>query len=44
MPVVAQVEELVTPLRHDAQGILEEGNDDEESANGGKVSVEGWSG
>lgn len=31
--VVVQVGELVTPLGDDAQGILEEGDDDEESAN-----------
>jgi len=31
--VVVQVGELVTPLGDDAQGILEEGDDDEETAN-----------
>ncbi len=44
VPVVAQVKELVAPLRHDAESILEEGNDDEESANGRQVTVERWSG
>jgi hypothetical protein len=33
MSVVVQVGELVTPLGDDTQGILEEGDDDEESAN-----------
>ena len=33
MSVVVQVGELVTPLSDDAQGILEEGDDDEETAN-----------
>jgi len=31
--VVVQVGELVAPLGDDAQGILEEGDDDEETAN-----------
>jgi hypothetical protein len=31
--VIVQVGELVAPLGDDAQGILEEGDDDEESAN-----------
>lgn len=31
--VVVQVGELVAPLSDDAQGILEEGDDDEEAAN-----------
>lgn len=38
MPVVVQVGELVTPLGDDAQGILEEGDDDEETANGRDVT------
>ena len=33
MSVVVKVGELVVPLGDDAQGILEEGDDDEESAN-----------
>jgi hypothetical protein len=36
-----EVEKLVTPLGHDADGILEEGNDDEESADGWEVTA-GW--
>jgi hypothetical protein len=39
MSVIAQVHELVAPLRHDAQGILEERHDDEESRDDGQVSV-----
>jgi hypothetical protein len=37
--VVVQVGELVTPLGDDAQGILEEGDDDEESANRRDITV-----
>lgn len=44
MPVVAQVEELVAPLRHDTESIFEEGNDDKKTANGRQVAVERWSG
>ena len=39
MPVVAQVEELVVPLSGDSQGIFEEGDDDQESTNGGDISA-----
>ena len=38
MPVVVKVEELVVPLRDDAEGVFEEGDDDEESADGGKIA------
>ena len=41
LSVVVEVEKLVTPLGHDADGILEEGNDDEESTDGWEVTV-GW--
>lgn len=44
VPVVAQVEELVAPLRHDTESIFEEGNDDKKTANGRQVAVERWSG
>jgi hypothetical protein len=37
--VIVQVGELVTPLGDDAQGILEEGDDDEESANRRDITV-----
>lgn len=36
--VVVEVEQLVAPLGDDTEGILEEGDDDQESSNGGKVS------
>ena len=39
-PVVVEVLQLVGPLRYDAEGIFEEGDDDEESANCWEVSVE----
>lgn len=39
--VVAEVDELVAPLGHDAEGIFQEGDDDEEAADGGKVAVLG---
>jgi hypothetical protein len=35
--VVAEIEQLVAPLRHDPQSVLEEGDDDEEPADRGKV-------
>ncbi len=34
MPVVFKVEELVAPLCHDPDGILEERYDDQETPNG----------
>jgi hypothetical protein len=37
--VVVQVGELVAPLCDDAQGILEEGDDDEESANRREITA-----
>jgi hypothetical protein len=37
--VIVQVGELVIPLGDDAQGILEEGDDDEESANRRDITV-----
>lgn len=37
--VVVQVGELVAPLGDDAQGILEESHDDEETANGRDVAI-----
>lgn len=38
MAVVVQVRELVGPLCDNAQGIFEEGNDDEEAADAREVS------
>lgn len=37
MTVVAEVDELIGPLGHDAESIFQEGDDDEEAANGGEV-------
>lgn len=37
VPVVAEVEELVSPLCDDAESIFQEGDDDEEAAHGRKV-------
>jgi hypothetical protein len=37
--VIVQVGELVTPLGDDTEGILEEGDDDEESANRRDITV-----
>jgi hypothetical protein len=37
--VVVQVEQLVAPLGDDAQRVFEEGDDDEEAADGGEVAV-----
>lgn len=38
MTVVVKVEQLVAPLSDDTERILEEGDDDQESSNGRKVS------
>lgn len=38
MPVVVEVGELVAPLGHYAQRILEEGNDNQESTNCGQIT------
>lgn len=40
MSVVVQEEKLVFPLHDDAQGVFQESNNDEESANGGQVAVQ----
>ena len=39
MSIVMEVEELIVPLRDYSQGILEEGHDDEEAADGWQISV-----
>jgi hypothetical protein len=39
LPVVVKVEELIVPLGHDADGIFEKCNDDEESAHGREVTM-----
>lgn len=38
MSVVMQISELIAPLGYYAQGIFEEGNDDQEAANGWKIA------
>jgi hypothetical protein len=38
-PVIMQIQQLVAPLCQDSQGILEERDDDQESANGWQVST-----
>ena len=40
MPVVVEVEELVTPLRDNPQRIFNEGTDNEEAPYGGDVPVQ----
>lgn len=40
MSVVVKVEKLVAPLHDDAKGIFEECDNNQESANGGQVTVE----
>lgn len=40
VPVVIEVEQLVVPLGHNAECILEESHDDQEAANRGEVSAE----
>jgi hypothetical protein len=37
---VMEIDELVVPLCEDADGILEEGDDDKEAANGGEIAIE----
>lgn len=36
--VVVEIEQLVAPLGNDTERILKEGDDNQESSNGGKVS------
>lgn len=35
-----KVQKLVAPLRNDSKSIFEEGNDDQETTNGGQVTIE----
>ena len=37
MSVVAEIQQLVTPLGDDAEGILQEGDDDQEASNGRQI-------
>lgn len=39
MTVVLQVEQLVGPLGDDTESIFEEGDDDQETANGREIAV-----
>jgi hypothetical protein len=39
VPVVVQVEQLIAPLRYYSQCILEEGDDDQETADGRNIAV-----
>ena len=36
---IMEVDELVVPLCEDADGVLDEGNDDKEAANGGEIAI-----
>jgi len=42
MPVIMQIYQLIAPLRQNAQCILQESDDDEESADGGQVRLHGF--
>lgn len=39
MAVVVKIQQLVVPLGHDSERILDEGYDNQKAANGGEVSV-----
>jgi hypothetical protein len=41
VPVVAQVQQLVAPLRYYSESVLNEGDDNQKAANGGKIAVVG---
>lgn len=41
MPVIMQIHQLIAPLRENPQRILEEGDDDQEAADGGQVRLDG---
>ena len=42
MPVIMKVYQLIAPLRQNAQRILQESDDDQESADGGQVRLDGF--
>ena len=38
MPEVTQVQELIVPLRNNPQTVLDEGDNDQETTNGGQIT------